>query len=287
MSRARDLADGTFSGAFSADSPTLVVDDANNRVGFGTTTPDVFSRAYSGTTVGINSSSGESAFMINSSGTNVAALEIGRAGTRETLIYDTSTTTEIGSLTSKPFKLLSNGTERARFDASGRFMLGCTTTTVDNAEAKFFDAADGMRLISGRASTGAREHIVFRNPNGDCGSIDTSGSSTSYTTSSDYRLKENVIELTGATDRIKQIPVHRFNFITDPDKTVDGFLAHEVADVVPEAITGTKDEVDAEGNPVYQGIDQSKLVPLLTAAIKEQQALIEDLQTRLAALETP
>jgi hypothetical protein len=75
--------------------------------------------------------------------------------------------------------------------------------------------------------------------------------------------------LTGATDRLKQIPVHRFNFIADPDTTVDGFLAHEAQAVVPECITGTKDEVDDDGNPVYQGIDQSKLVPLLTAALQE------------------
>jgi len=94
-----------------------------------------------------------------------------------------------------------------------------------------------------------------------------------------------VVDLDGAIDRVKQIPVHRFNFIANPDETVDGFLAHEVQSIVPEAVTGTQDEVDEDGNPVYQGIDQSKLVPLLTAAIKEQQALIEDLQTRLAALE--
>jgi hypothetical protein len=110
------------------------------------------------------------------------------------------------------------------------------------------------------------------------GGITLSASSTSFNTSSDYRLKENVVELTGATDRIKQIPVHRFNFIADPDKTVDGFLAHEVQSVVPEAITGTHNEVDADGNPVYQGIDQSKLVPLLVATIKELEARITALE---------
>jgi hypothetical protein len=72
--------------------------------------------------------------------------------------------------------------------------------------------------------------------------------------------------------------VHRFNFIADADTTVDGFLAHEVQTVVPEAITGTKDEVDADGNPVYQGIDQSKLVPLLVATIKELEARITALE---------
>jgi hypothetical protein len=84
---------------------------------------------------------------------------------------------------------------------------------------------------------------------------------------------------------VQQLNPVRFNFIADPDRTVDGFLAHEVQDVVPEAITGTRDEVDAEGNPVYQGIDQSKLVPLLTAALQEALTKIETLEARVAALE--
>ena len=77
----------------------------------------------------------------------------------------------------------------------------------------------------------------------------------------------------------------RFNFIVDADTTVDGFLAHEVQTVVPEAITGEKDAVDSDNNPVYQGIDQSKLVPLLTAALQEAVAKIEVLETKVAALE--
>jgi hypothetical protein len=84
--------------------------------------------------------------------------------------------------------------------------------------------------------------------------------------------------MSGATDRLKQLKPSRFNFIADADTTVDGFLAHEVQDVVPEAITGAKDAVDADGNPDYQGIDQSKLVPLLVATIQE-------LEARLTALE--
>jgi len=103
-------------------------------------------------------------------------------------------------------------------------------------------------------------------------------SSTSYNTSSDYRLKENVVDLTGATTRLKQLEPKRFNFIVDADTTVDGFLAHEVQAIVPEAITGTHNEVDADGNPVYQGIDQSKLVPLLVATIKELEARITALE---------
>tara|TARA_Y100000033_G_C2749731_1_gene113204 strand:- start:1404 stop:1751 length:348 start_codon:yes stop_codon:yes gene_type:complete len=106
----------------------------------------------------------------------------------------------------------------------------------------------------------------------------------SYNTSSDYRLKENVTELTDGITRIKELQPKRFNFIDDPDRTVDGFLAHEVT-AVPEAISGEKDEVDDEGNPRYQGIDQSKLVPLLTAALQEAIAKIETLEARVSAIE--
>ena len=86
--------------------------------------------------------------------------------------------------------------------------------------------------------------------------------------------------MTGALDRVDQLKPSRFNFIADADTTVDGFLAHEVANVIPEAITGEKDAVDEEGNPIYQGIDQSKLVPLLVGAIQELKAEIEQLKNK-------
>ena len=145
--------------------------------------------------------------------------------------------------------------------------------------------------------------IDFINGGNSVGTISITNSNTSYNTSSDYRLKENVVALTDAITRLKTLKPYRFNFISDKDKTVDGFLAHEVT-AVPEAITGTKDEVETvyyesndtipEGkaigdvkdtaSPVYQGIDQSKLVPLLTAALQEAIAKIEVLETKVAAL---
>ena len=170
-------------------------------------------------------------------------------------------------------------TERMRIDSSGALILNHTGVPNGNQDAVYLDASGGDR-ISSRSSTSSRYHFVFKNPNGEVGRIETSGTSTSYVTSSDYRLKENVVAMSGATERLKQLNPSRFNFIADADTTVDGFLAHEVADVVPEAISGTKDAVDSEGNPVYQGIDQSKLVPtqLLVATIQE-------LEARLTALE--
>jgi len=117
------------------------------------------------------------------------------------------------------------------------------------------------------------------------GTISCTTTTTSYNTSSDYRLKENVTTVTDGITRLQQLKPSRFNFIEDPDRTVDGFIAHEVQAVVPEAITGEKDAEDEDGKPIYQGIDQSKLVPLLTAALQEAIAKIETLEAKVAALE--
>ena len=142
------------------------------------------------------------------------------------------------------------------------------------------DDANVLRMAS--SASGPKTLIQFFNPNGTVGSIATNASATAYNTSSDYRLKENVVEMTGALDRVDQLKPSRFNFKADPNTTVDGFLAHEVENIIPEAITGEKDAVDDEGSPIYQGIDQSKIVPLLVGAIKELRAEIEELKAQLS-----
>ena len=187
----------------------------------------------------------------------------------------------------------SSPTERMRITSKGKIGIGVSATGANgvyttgyftvNSDSTTSSGDVGAEFYSGY--TAARHHVSFSNPNGVVGSISTNASATAYNTSSDYRLKENVIPLTGAADRLNQLQVHRFNFIADPSKTVDGFIAHEAQAVVPECVTGTKDEVDADGNPVYQGIDQSKLVPLLTAALQEALAEIESLKARVTALE--
>ena len=134
--------------------------------------------------------------------------------------------------------------------------------------------------------TGLSSHYAFINDNGVVGSITTNGSATAYNTSSDYRLKENVVTDWDATTRLKQLKPSRFNFKVDADTTVDGFLAHEVSSIVPEAVAGDKDgtEVYIDDNeqeqtrPVYQAIDQSKLVPLLVKTIQELEARITTLE---------
>ena len=135
-----------------------------------------------------------------------------------------------------------------------------------------------MQINRSEADTSSRNIILFYRNGANVGKIEGDGSSTTYATSSDYRLKENVTAISGATARLKQLNPVRFNFIADTSKTVDGFLAHEVQAHVPEAVTGTKDEVDAGGNAIYQGIDQSKLVPLLVATIQELEARITALE---------
>ena len=173
-----------------------------------------------------------------------------------------------------------------------------------NATAKFNIVGQGGSNVQVQnniaTGTGGMVQIGFINDNGLVGSIQTSGSATSYVTSSDARLKENVTYDWDATTRLKQLKPARFNFIADADTTVDGFLADEAQTVVPESVTGTKDEVevwkdgeelpdgvsagdnklDDDGNtiPVMQGIDQSKLVPLLVKTIQE-------LEVRITALE--
>ena len=117
------------------------------------------------------------------------------------------------------------------------------------------------------------------------GSIGMNAYGTQFNTSSDYRLKENAVLLTDGIQRVKQLQPQRFNFIGFADKTLDGFFAHEVSSIVPEAVTGEKDAVDENNNPIHQSIDQSKIVPLLTAALKEAIAKIEDLETRVQSLE--
>jgi len=139
-------------------------------------------------------------------------------------------------------------------------------------------ASGSNSLESSSDSASTSTHQEFYNPNGKVGSITTSASATAYATSSDYRLKENVASLSSAMTRLGQLNPSRFNFISEPNQTVDGFIAHEVSDVVPEAVVGDKDAVDENGNIIPQGIDQSKLVPLIVAALQELEARVTALE---------
>jgi len=169
--------------------------------------------------------------------------------------------------------------ETMRLNSSGNLLLGTGSdiSTGQRLAVKYSYSNPGAAWESDNVN--AHNAIVFKNPNGTVGTIRTGSSATSYNTSSDYRLKENVDYTWDATTRLKQLKPARFNFIADADVTVDGFLAHEVQTVVPEAISGTKDAVDDDGNPVMQGIDQSKIVPLLVKTILELEARITALES--------
>ena len=217
-----------------------------------------------------------------------------------------------------------NEQERMRIDSSGNVLFNGTSTAA--AQVSHFEAGRGSLLLK-NATTGASHTLQFINPNGTVGQIYTNGSSTVYSTSSDYRLKTDAQPMTGASARVQALNPVNFEWLSDGTR-VDGFLAHEAQEVVPEAVSGTKDAMrdeeyevtpavyedvvipavlDEDGNeleserteqrlvteavmgtrsvPDHQGIDQSKLVPLLTAALQEALTKIDTMETRLSALE--
>jgi hypothetical protein len=161
----------------------------------------------------------------------------------------------------------------------GQAVIG-GSSVVSSSMLSVISGSDARVMTLESGGTGANDAILIRNGNGEVGTVRTSGSSTAYNTSSDYRLKENVNYSWDATTRLKQLKPARFNFKADADLTVDGFLAHEVSSIVPEAISGIKDEVDEDKKPVYQGIDQSKLVPLLVKTIQELEARVAVLESK-------
>jgi hypothetical protein len=152
----------------------------------------------------------------------------------------------------------------------------------------YADGTNGATLSLGNVFGNGKQYVQFRNPsNAIIGNIQQTSSTTiAYVTSSDYRLKENVKDIEGATEVLRALPVHEFNFISEPEVVHQGFLAHELQEFVPLAVTGTKDEVDEEGKPKYQGVDASKVVPLLVAALKESIARIDALEAEVKELKS-
>ena len=220
--------------------------------------------------------------------TKTTFLELGsEAGSTDVVFIDSS-----HSSNTKPhmdFRLDADLT--VRFDSGGRVLVGgITANNVSGSDARFQvsyakTSQFGIHIRPSDNNTGGGQPMLFQNQAGtSIGSISADASNVAFNTSSDYRLKENVVAISDGITRLKTLKPSRFNFKINPSKTVDGFLAHEVT-AVPEAITGTKDEVDSDNNPVYQGIDQSKLVPLLVAAVQEAIVKIETLETKVASLE--
>ena len=211
-----------------------------------------------------------------------------------------------------------NASERMRIDNAGKVFIQCTQAPSSSVSGIQLADSNSASKFGGGSGTTNQNLIVFYNGNGEVGKIHTSGSNTTYATSSDYRLKENVNYNWDATTRLKQLKPARFNFKADADTTVDGFLAHEVSSIVPQAVVGTKDATESKTNvvlnpvgdiagegiteaewtqgkadgtylanstwhsskdvPIYQSIDQSKLVPLLIKTIQELEARVKTLE---------
>jgi hypothetical protein len=193
-----------------------------------------------------------------------------------TAVRLTSAATGSGSALPLAFVVGAGGPERARFTTDGNYLIGTTSSSAayDGASWKWV----GYQLNS-RNTTADTNQIVFYNPNGQVGFINTSGSATVYSTSSDYRLKSNQQPLTGSGAFIDALQPKTWAWLADGAPGV-GFIAHEVAPIAPSAVSGTKDAVNADGTPSYQGVAYGS-AEFIANIIAELQSL----RARVAALE--
>jgi hypothetical protein len=175
-----------------------------------------------------------------------------------------------------------SSTERARIDSSGNLMINQTSGADGKLNVTNGNGGTICTLNSG--GTSPAYAIQFKNTNGTIGDITVSGTTTAYNTSSDYRLKNTITPMTGALAKVALLKPCRYKWNADGSDG-EGFIAHELAEVVPQCVTGEKDAVNEDGNPQYQGIDTSFLVATLTAALQEAHGLIKNLETRISALE--
>jgi hypothetical protein len=173
------------------------------------------------------------------------------------------------------------GAEKMRLDSNGRFLVGKTAVASGNPGIHMDTTSAHVPISMNKTASGSVNAFICSHNGTAVGGIDFNNTSTSFQTSSDYRLKENVEPLAGpwVRERFRQLKPKRFNFIADPEKKVDGFIAHEVQEVVPNAVFGEKD------GERMQSLDHSKLVPLLTAALLEEMSRNDTLEARIAALE--
>jgi len=261
-------ADVDFRVESNASANALFVDGGANRVGIGTATPSNPLTVVTSTDgSGVSGDNVFAALIHNAEATNDASKGLLiKAGTTTA---DQAFDVQDHDGSNQYFRILGNGDVCISRTAS----LSNGRVSVD-----FSSAADNGFCINDTASGNGAAFINFHTGGTSRGAItNNNNSAVAYNTSSDYRLKENVSYSFDATTELKKLKPCKFNFIGG-DLTVEGFLAHEVQAVIPQAITGTHNEVDDDDNPVYQGIDQSKLVPLLVKTILELEARITALE---------
>tara|TARA_A100001391_G_scaffold198907_1_gene181166 strand:- start:73 stop:969 length:897 start_codon:yes stop_codon:yes gene_type:complete len=280
----------------SASAPAITGTDSNTGINFASDTVNINTGGSTRATIDSNGRLGigttSPATDLHVSAGNSRSRFTGTGGNVNYDIFMSSDSATVGTQSNHAMKFMSNDSERMRLLTNGNLLVGRTTDTATASKIQ----TSSLDVYVGGDTTGisfdrtdafqAWVAMRFRTYGSQRGYIQVNTDSTTYSTSSDYRLKENVVSISDGITRLKQLKPYRFNFKENPNKTVlDGFFAHEAAEVVPEAVVGTKDAVDDKGNIEPQGIDQSKLVPLLTAALQEAIAKIEVLETKVAALE--
>jgi hypothetical protein len=274
----------------SASTPSLAGADTNTGVFF--PAADTVAIATGGSERMRINSSGDVGIGTSSPATR---LHVAKAGSNYVVVENTSTSvsTYFGSETSNgivltttnhPLAFGTNNAERARIDTSGNLLVG-TTSAFDSAYTMSVQVRNATGGIVIRPGSDNYTAMSFRTAgNTQVGNITVGPSSTSFVTTSDYRLKENVQPMVGALSKIAALKPCTYKWKADGSDG-QGFIAHELQEVVPDAVVGDKDAVNEDGSIKAQGIDTSFLVATLTAAIQEQQALITSLTARIAALE--
>tara|TARA_R110000824_G_scaffold28801_3_gene96438 strand:+ start:79 stop:1062 length:984 start_codon:yes stop_codon:yes gene_type:complete len=271
-----------------------VYKDASGNLGIGTNSPSTYVNSQ-GTTLAVGTSPNFATIQGRTDGPSGATNGVSYGGSYSTnpingsriFIGAAGGAGQQGLITFNTKNLNDDSTqpaERMRIDSAGRIQVN-GTTVVDVARISVsFNGADstGIGIIATSASGGTL--MKYQNNAGtQVGAITTNASTTTYGTTSDYRLKEDIAPMTGALAKVALLKPVTYKW-KSTGSVDQGFIAHELAEVVPECVVGEKDAVDAEGNPAYQGIDTSFLVATLTAALQEQQAIIEQLQADVATL---